>query len=176
MNNKGISYIALRILSIYFSMTAITNITKYLSIKIKGTSYPAPLDPRIGMYSLILTITSIASYLIVGIILWIKTDKFTNYLIPKNSYSEKIEMESSKEFLLDIQVVAFSIVGIVVTMSSINFIYQNIVLVAMLDNKNAVESIIEVVMGRLGGRIITLILGLILFLKPRKIAKLIRTL
>lgn len=175
MKSKDIAYIALKILSICFSMKAINNMTLYLSNKISSHAINS-LDSHIEMYSLILTITSIASYLIVGIVLWLKTERISNYIIPKSSYSEKIEMGNSKEFLLDVQVVAFSIVGIVVIMSSLNYIYQYIGSIVMFDNNHAIEGILRTFMVNLGGRVITLILGIILLLKPRKIAKMVRTL
>lgn len=179
MTNRDLGYISIRILSIYFCVKSISDITMYLSNRMSLPKIESAYS-HISKLTMAITISAMSLYLIVGIILWIKTDRFTHYIIPQNSDDEKMDKELNRNFLLDIQAVAFSIVGLIIAMNSIVYIYQCIgatsITLGIDSEQSMLKNIIYAFKMNLGGRLFTLVLGLILFLKPRKIVKMIKTL
>jgi len=114
-------------------------------------------------------------YVIVGIILWFITEKISNYIIPnENTYEESV-INYSKDTLVDIQVIAFSIIGLIIVLFDFNSIFQVIGGIALAGTHTGMEEILNLFKVNLGGKTITFIFGLILVLKPRKIASLLKT-
>ncbi len=169
MNSKDIACISVKVLSIYFIMKGLTDGTLYLGNRLMIYSdWHSNLD-----LSLFFAMFSHVLYLIVGIILWFKTEKISNFIIPSYNTYEKKEINDCKEMLVDIQTLALSLIGLIIVFFNFQVLGDGLALV--YTQNGMMEDSLNLLKWRIGFKIITIIFGLILFLKARKIASLLKT-
>lgn len=110
MNKKDIAYISLRVLSIYIFITVLHSI----SINLYQLIYSS--ISNIGKGNNLLILSGMIPLLTAGIILWVYSERLVDYIILKNTrLDEKSDTMNAK----DLQIIAFSIVGIILIVTAI---------------------------------------------------------
>lgn len=172
MNEKSIANIACKVLAIYVIILGIKNISYLLSISLFPYISQGFNKSTIIQMIFVSILPSII-YITMGLVLWFKSIKISNYMIHDN---EDILIEKSKLDVIELQTVAFSVVGLVILVNLIPDFFRLLSKLLYFKSgyipKESVEqleikiSIIEI--------IIRFIVGLLLLLKSRGVVGFIK--
>lgn len=135
INSKDLAYISIRVLSIYFFIQALLILSELINISVYNYMIFPNLGEENNISTLNLLFGTMAPFVIllaISIILWIFTDRISNYLLPSNN--DVRDGVESKTNIDEIQYIAFSIIGVFILANTLPQTFNLIPSILMLND------------------------------------------
>ncbi|MFB9278393.1 hypothetical protein [Cohnella cellulosilytica] len=163
-----LSFLALRVLAIYFFVLGLNHLVNYLDYALPAYLQLLGDDTSYGRVFLLVGIPSIL-LLLISVALWLSAGKLSKFLVPPGSG----EAESSSSFR-GIEAFVLAAVGLVLAVLSVSSLARILLNYANMEGQRLYIDHRSFYIA-LAEQVIRLLLGIVLILKAEGFAKLLRT-
>lgn len=172
MTIKNLAGLSCKVLAVYTLVLALQSLNYFAILPVSiMENFPS------GVTTLLVMVAFIPSILLLTLaaILWFRADRFAGHMAPdKNTSGEKTAVSGE-----DVQVIAFSVVGVLVLAGAVPELFQfvsNLVLQRSLQDHSLSETVSVYTVSRAIGLAVRLVIGFWLLLGARGLAGLFNTL
>lgn len=135
MNTKSIAFVALRIVALFLFVKALINVGNLVVITLPNF-FNYGHDGQISALSLIPLFIPALLMFIISIILWVRTQALSEWLAP---FDDEVQIEGEK--LEKLQIIAFTVVGLVFVAISFPHLVKDVVQMVSFDRDMHTEMV-----------------------------------
>ncbi|WNF38566.1 hypothetical protein RJD24_09150 [Bacillaceae bacterium IKA-2] len=140
MNSRFVAVLALKILAVYVIIQALKNLPMFVSttqmlLQLREPVPNGSFSIDGGSLFLFGGITPFLLLVVIGILIWLYAEKISTYILFKQQVEDINTKEAEEQFLKELQVVLFSLVGLLVLVHSLPQVFTIIPNLVLLSDE-----------------------------------------
>lgn len=165
MNLRGIAFLAIRLFAIYVFLLGIRQVVNLVTVSLPVYMSTMDLDLMQVLYVIAIPTLLLWAF---GILLWMMADRWSKRMIPPSDGQTETAIRSSH-----IESFVLSVVGVVIVVLAVSDLIQSVLAFLSIANQDVYFDR-QNYYYRIAGQAVEIALGLVLVLKARGIAALLR--